>query len=70
MQRCFDPSLKVEFHGQFGFWVDLAAKSVKNTSVYCSSREILVLSQHWKAWLRSQAFNPPYCRRINMGNVE
>jgi hypothetical protein len=40
----FDKKLKLEFHGYFGFWVDLATKSVKNTSDYCNSRKTLVLS--------------------------
>jgi len=32
----FDPTLKLEFHGYFRFWVDLATKFVKNTSDYCN----------------------------------
>jgi len=37
--------------------VDEAIKFVKNTLDYCNLRKILILSQNWKAWLRSRAFN-------------
>jgi hypothetical protein len=53
----FDQKLKLEFHGYFWILVDLATNFVKNTSAYCNSRKILILSWHRKAWLHSQAFN-------------
>jgi len=33
------------------------ASFVKNTSDYCNSRELLILSWHRKAWLHSKGFN-------------
>jgi hypothetical protein len=42
----FDPTLKLEFHEYFRFWVDLATNFVKNNSDYFNARKILVLSWH------------------------
>ena len=55
------------------FWIlaELAIKLLKKPLDYGNLRKILILFQHWKAWLRSQAFNigNPKLQNLSKGTL-